>query len=169
MQLDKKLVLISLFFIICLLIPNITYGHSGDKIKKVFINIEIQEDGSALFKEEWYANSFDRYGYTKLFKGIDSSQISNYSVTDEEQNVYELTNDFSLDGKSGAFNNKCGIISNDQGVYLFWGVNRSKDHQYTLTYTVNNFIKEFPDLNIAKGINFEFIDQRNKSTNLYYN
>lgn len=162
MLLNKKVLFLIILFIFCIFFPKITYAHSGDKIKKIDISIEIKEDGSASFKEEWYVNSFGRYGYTKIFKGIETNQILDYSVTDEEQIKYELINNFDKPMEDGSYINKCGIIKNgDNGVFLFWGVDEQKDHQYTLTYTIKDFVKELSDSKLPKGINFDFIDERN--------
>ena len=166
MLINKKVLLIILL-VIFLIIPIKVSAHSGDKIKRVDLQANIKEDGRAQIVEKWYVNSFARYGYTKLMKNIEENDIQNYSVTDEEQNVYNLIDDFTLSGENGEFKNTYGILKNQNETYLFWGVNESGVHEYTLNYEIKNFVKKFERENVEKGINLDFIDNRYKSSNIF--
>ncbi len=168
MLINKKLLLI-IFFLFLLIIPGKVNAHSGDKIKRTDIQVNIKEDGSAKIAEKWYVDSFARYGYTKYMKNVEENEIQNFSVTDEEQNVYNLIDDFSVSGENGEFNNTYGILKNQNDIYLFWGVNESGIHEYTLNYEIKNFVKAFEREKVEKGINLDFIDNRYKSANIFNN
>ena len=161
MHFNKRRLFLIAFFLVFIILPINNYAHSGDKIKRIEIEVNIKEDGSADIKENWHVNSFNRYGYTRRINNIEKEKIIYKSVTDEEQNVYNYIEDFtSSEENQDVLRDKFGILTNNDEVYLFWGVNKSGIHEYTINYEIKEFVKKYPK--IDKGVCLDFIDNNTK-------
>ena len=101
-----------------------------------------------------------RYGYVKLNKNTNMSDIINFQVTDEFGKTYEYVNNYDSSVSKENMKNKCGLIQTEEGTKAYWGVKEDGVHEYTIKYQISNFIKEFKEEGITKGINYDFIDEQ---------
>ena len=140
-------------FMLC---SNCVYGHKGNKIKRIEMQIEVQENGNAKITEVWYMNIFDGYVYYKFYKNVKNNEIQNLTVTDENGFAYQYSDDWNLSDEEKK--DKCGVLYTNDGAAILWGIQSYGAHQYTLNYEVKNFVKNFNDY---KGAKFDFLDEGN--------
>lgn len=152
----KKVVLFFIVFFVLILCSDCVYGHAGNKIKRIEMQIEIQENGDAKITEDWYMNIFDGYVYYKFYKNVKNNEIQNLTVTDENDFTYNYSDDWNLTDEEKK--DKCGVLYTNEGAAILWGIQSYGAHQYTLKYEVKNFVKNFSEY---KGAKFDFIDEGN--------
>ena len=152
----RKVVLFFIIFFMFMLCSNCVYGHKGNKIKRIEMQIEVQENGNAKITEVWYMNIFDGYVYYKFYKNVKNNEIQNLTVTDENGFAYQYSDDWNLSDEEKK--DKCGVLYTNDGAAILWGIQSYGAHQYTLNYEVKNFVKNFNDY---KGAKFDFLDEGN--------
>lgn len=159
---QKNKLLVILIFAVLLFIPKFAFGHdidTGDSVDKIDMTIDLKQSGSAIITEKWTVRSSGRHGYTKLFRGVNVNEIVNFNVSDEKNSSYEYVTNNNISIDSENIKDKYGVVPDQNGATLFWGVLEDGNHEYTLKYQVNNFMKEFKSIGVAKGFRFFFADE----------
>lgn len=165
MQKLKRIFFILTIYFIAAMFFNYLEAHVDDKIEFIEISAEVQDDGCSLITEKWYVNSMERFSYFKFYQGLKPSNIKSFVVIDENGTEYENIGNWDISMANDKKIDKCGINTREDGIELCWGVESDGFHTFTLQYEVTGFVKQFQN---GKGIEFNFIDERNKS-NSYSN
>ncbi len=125
---------------------------SANNVKSIVTDVIINDDGSALFTSTW-TGSFTEG--TENYIPINTSDISvsGFSVSMNGVTFESIPWDISASMEEKAY--KCGINRTSEGVELCWGISGYGENTYTLSYTVDGFIKHYTD---SDGTNFMFVN-----------
>ena len=113
------------------------------QVESVRIDVELQDDGSALVREVWeidVAGSITEWYLGK--ENLGKMDISGLSVSDESGTTYasEGTDwDIERTREEKAF--RCGLVRKSGGYELCWGVGSNGPHTYTVSYTLTGLVK----------------------------
>lgn len=139
------------FSLIITLVISIMFGFnvyaSSNDIKKISMNIYVDELGDAYVTEVWNASlNKGTEGY-KTYGNLGNSVISDYKVTLNDKEYTTLTSwnvSASFDDKAY----KAGINKIDNGVELCFGISKYGNNTYTLKYKISNFVSTTDDSDI---------------------
>lgn len=135
---------------------NINSIHAyNDIINEINIEVNIDNNGDAHFKEVWVTEVGSGTENYKVYNNMGSSKIIDFKVMDEKNKNYTYLNYWDINKSRQEKTNKCGIIERNGNYELCWGVGEFGYRTYTLTYTITNFVEQYTD---NQGINFVFID-----------
>ena len=130
-------------FLILLLCPIFVYA---DHIYNVRLDIYLNQDGSADITETWEAKADSGTEWYKALYNLGNQELSNFTVTmDGKPMTYKNWNvNESLSQKSGYY----GINYVSEGLELCFGKGDMSRHQFTMKYTLSNFITNTSDSQI---------------------
>src|SRR5699024_795424 len=113
-------------------------------IESIEVYVSIHEDGSADITEHRIEHIYDGTERYIVKEELGRSEINNFTVTEGNQ-TYEFIDDRDIDASREEKVFKNGIIATKNGYELAWGIGEYGRHEYTLEYTVTNFIKQLKD------------------------
>lgn len=134
----------------CLLQPVNATSHQFHELS---MEIQLQEDGSAIIQETWdmtVAKGTENY---KVFDNMEGASIADFSVADENGEYQYLTY-WDIDASRSEKQGKCGIVKKENGYELCYGVGEYGHHTYIMTYTIHNFVDQYKD---AQAINYQLV------------
>lgn len=142
----------------CFLVVSIFFSVTGVKannISRIDMDIYIDANGNATVTEVWkaYLNSGTQ-GYKK-YSELGNSSISNFTVSDDSGKKYESLSSWNVNADFNSKAYKSGINKTTDGVELYWGISNYGNRQYTLKYSISNFVKQYTD---TQGIYTNFLD-----------
>ncbi len=150
-----KKIIITITLVVCSLFHiNNIYAYD-DIINEINIEVNIDQNGDAYFKEVWETEVGSGTENYKVYSNMGTSLIKDFQVKDETGKQYEYQSYWDINKSRYEKTDKCGIIDRDGTYELCWGVGEYGQRTYTLTYTITNFIEQYTD---NQGINFMFID-----------
>ena len=152
-------------FLSVLLLSLAAPSFAQSQVDSVKIDVELQDDGSALIRERWVIDVADNITEWYLGKeNLGRMEIRDFMVTDEtgREYVYE-GNDWDIhrsrEGKSG----RCGIVRKSGGCELCWGVGSSGRHTYVASYLLTGLVKGYSD---RDGFNHMFVTPTDNASNV---
>ncbi len=132
-----------LFYLIIasfLFMPNVF----GNEIKKINMDIYINNNGSASIKEVWNVYSDNGTEIYKTYNNVNPSQFKNFKVS---LNDREFTNidswNLNATFKEKAYKSGINIIKD--GLELCFGISEYGSHDYIFEYTIDDFIVNLTD------------------------
>lgn len=130
-----------LFFLVNLLFVTNVYAND---IKKITMDIYIDNNGTAYIKEKWLTSLKSGTEGYKTFEHIGYSEIQDYKVT---MNGKEFTtlDKWDVDASFNEKKYKAGIRALDDGVELCFGISDYGMNTYNLEYTITNFVVSTKD------------------------
>lgn len=130
-----------LFLIVCILNLQIVYAND---IKKITMDIFVDNNGNAHVIEEWTANlNSGTEGY-KPYYNLGDSEITNYKVS--LNNKYFTTIPYwNVDASFNEKSYKAGLNSIDNGYELCFGISNYGINTYKMEYTITNFVSKTAD------------------------
>lgn len=135
----KKFVL-SIFLIFSFII-----NVDADSINSIEMDIYIDNEGNANITEIWDANiSNGTEGY-KPYYNLGKSEIKNFTVTDEKNNLYKFISNWNVNGPFSDKSYRNGINYINNGNELCWGISEYGNRIYTLKYQITNFVADLID------------------------
>lgn len=125
-----------LFFLLILLLPISVLASNN--IYSIDMDIYIDESGNASIKEIWKVKGQNGSEWYKVINNLGNSSISNFKVSmDDKPLTYKNWNiDESLSQKKGFY----GINYTSSSQELCFGKYDFKDHVFTLTYDISNYV-----------------------------
>lgn len=143
----KRYIKTIFFLILILILFSITFPTYAytDILEEVNIDITIDDNGNANVTEVWITEVASGTENYKPYSDLQTSNIINFSVTDETGVEYTYINIWNIDASRTEKKDKCGINKTTDGIELCWGVGDYGKHTYTLKYTITNFIQEYED------------------------
>ena len=150
----KKKIMLFLFM---MLVPIL--GVKADTIKKIDMRINILEDGSAEIKEVWNVKASSGSEWYKQMYNLGEMKLSNYKVLmDGKELTYKTWNvNENLSQKAGYY----GINYVSEGIELCFGKSDMKEHTFTLTYTLSNFVFNTEDSQVVYVTLFPEVTMQN--------
>jgi uncharacterized membrane protein YgcG len=118
------------------------------------LHVELHEDGSGTITQTRQMNLDEGTEMYIVLDNLEGATLSNYSVTDfgepfTFQDGWDL--DWSREEKAG----KYGIIETDEGYELTWGIGEYGPHEYVVTYTLSDLVRQLED---GQSLNYNFFD-----------
>ncbi len=147
----KKGLLLSLMMMVVPL--SIAAQHT---LHDLTVNVELTDKGHATITEVRQMTVSDEgtEGYI-VIGNLNDSRIVSMQVTDETGTKYVTEpDDWDVDRSRAEKANRCGIHSTGSGYELCWGLGKSGERTYTITYAISNLVKAYTD---ADGFNFMFV------------
>lgn len=139
-------------FLLLLAVPSLAQSQ----VDSVRIDVELQDDGSAIIHERWVIDVAGDITEWYLGKeNLGRMEIRDFSVTDESGREYvsEGTRwDIHRSRESKA--QRCGIVPKGDGCELCWGVGSSGKHTYVASYLLTGLVKGYSD---RDGFNHMFV------------
>lgn len=120
---------------------------ASNSIKKLDINVYINEDASADITETW--NMYVSEG-TEVYKpmsnsNMGASELSNFRVYENGTQFLDLGNFWNVNGTLSSKKYKSGINVTSNGFELCWGMGSYGNHTYTIKYHITNFVQNVED------------------------
>lgn len=135
-------------------------AFAENHLSKIDVSVMLQNDGSALITQVWQG-AFDEKTENYIgIKNIGDSEITDFTVSDQN-GKYETLDEWSIDASFQEKARKCGVIRDDSGYELCWGISNYGANTYTFSYKMTNLVRSYND---ADGFNFMFV---NRGMNLY--
>lgn len=150
---------ISAFLILLFLIGGITIFANELYLENLEINVFINPDGSARVTELRSAEINQGTENFIVIENLGKSKIKDFVVYENGQ-AYQYIDKWDLDASQEEKSGKNSIISTSTGYELSWGIGEYGRHDYTLEYTITDFVKELTD---AQMVFWKFV---NPDTNL---
>lgn len=126
-----------LLFLFVLLIPSFVLA---DEVYKIDMKVNILKDGTANITEVWdvMADDEDTSEWYKQMDQLGNSEVKNFEVLMDGKELKEKSWDIgeTREGKAGYY----GINYTSDGIELCFGSVDDERHQFTLNYTITNFI-----------------------------
>ena len=131
-----------LMFLLCLMFSiNIVYAND---IKKITMDIYVDNNGYAHVTEEWTATlSSGTEGY-KPYYNLGNSEITNYKVS-LNNTYYQTLSYWDIDASFQEKSYKAGINPIDNGYELCFGISEYGTNTYKMEYTITNFVSKTED------------------------
>ena len=140
---NKKL---KIFFLTIFAFVLLTLFNSADanSIDSISMDIYVDDNGNASVTEVWKCNVTQGTEVYHPYYNLGNSFISNLSVSDGQTDyTYQSYWNTSDNLSSKAY--KCGINQISNGIELCWGISNYGSHNYTVKYTISNFVSELTD------------------------
>lgn len=138
--------LLSLVFILLLTSFSRVYAQDH-RLESLDIDVLIHSDGSATITERRLANLIEGTENYIVIENMGDSEIHSFTVM-EDGVSYDYVEDWNINASREEKTFKNGIIETSAGYELAWGIGEYGYHDYTLKYTVTNFIKQLNDSQI---------------------
>lgn len=124
-----------LFTILLFLIP---LSVKADRIYNIDMKIYIEKDGTAKITEVWNVKASSGSEWYKQLNNLGNSTLSNFKVSMDGKALSQKTWDVdeSLSEKAGYY----GVNYTSEGLELCFGKSDYRNHTFTLTYTLSNYI-----------------------------
>lgn len=138
---------IILFFI--LLISIVYPGNTveANSIEELFISVEIQEDGSAIFRDQRVINADQGTEHYISLGNLGDSEILDFKVYDENGKELEKVDNWDIDASLEEKSGKYGINRNGNEIELCYGIGKYGTVNFTAEYKITNFIRNLEDGN----------------------
>ncbi len=118
--------------------------------------IELQEGGSGIITETRQMYLTEDTEIYIVMENLGGSEVTDFHVSDfGEPLTYEPNWDIdaSREEKAG----KYGIVETSNGQELSWGIGEYGEHEYTVTYTITDMVRQLED---GQGMNWRLFDGR---------
>jgi len=130
-----------IFLIACLLFTTNVYAND---IKKITMDIYVDNNGNAHVKEEWTASLKSGTEGYKPYYNLGTSEITNYKVSMNGTNFTTLGY-WDVDASFNEKKYKAGINSIDGGFELCFGITNYGTNTYKMEYTITDFVVSTKD------------------------
>ena len=114
-------IIILTFIMISVLFVN---KANANQIASIIIDVFIEDDGDTLFTETWDAELLSGTEGFRPYTNLGKSEISNFSVSDSNGNVYTEAKPWNVSGTFADKAYKYGINPISDGVELCWGISK---------------------------------------------
>src|SRR5690625_1672046 len=142
----KKRIVIIILFVFHHLVQffNIEEVATKDKLEEQYIHVFINEDGSARITEKRVAYLAEGTENYIVIGNLGESTILDFVVS-ENGKTYQYTHNWDINASQNEKTFKNGLIETNDGYELCWGIGEYGKHEYTIEYTITNFIKQLQD------------------------
>lgn len=144
----KRLFIISLVFLFAFNLFQLKEVKAAThELEDLHIQVELNEDGSALIKENRKATLSEGTENYIVISNLGESTIKDFTVK-EDGTTYDYVENWDIDATQEEKAFKNGIIQDGDHYELSWGIGEYGEHEYELEYTVTDFIKQLDDSQI---------------------
>ena len=111
-------------------------------INDINIDVNVLENGNAVVNETWNVYTDSGTEVYRTYGNLSGYNITNFNVTDDKNNKYEVLNDWNV---SASFNDKkykSGMRYDSNQLELCWGISEYGNKKYVLSYTIEKLVKQ---------------------------
>ena len=141
----KKIVKIFLILIFAIIVFSTQNSVQANSIREIYMSIEIDSNGNAHVTEIWKCNVTEGTEVYHPYYNLGKSEIKDLMVSDGISTYYTTLPYWDTYGTLSSKANKCGINKIEDGVEICWGISNYGLHEYTVSYTITNFVSELTD------------------------
>ena len=141
----KKTVKIFLIFVFALIIFSLGDNVQANSIREIYMSIDIDSNGDARITETWKCYVTEGTEVYHPYYNLGNSEIKDLVVSDGISTYYTTLPYWNTSGTLDSKANKCGINKISDGVEICWGISNYGSHEYTVRYTITNFVSELTD------------------------
>lgn len=117
---------------------------STHELEELDIHVFIEEDGSANITEKRVATLSEGTENYIVIGYLGESTITDFSVY-EDGKMYDYVEDWDVNWTKEEKKFKNGMIEENKHDELVWGIGEYGKHEYELSYTITDFIKQLED------------------------
>ncbi len=132
-------------------------------INEISIDVFVEDDGSATFKETWDMSVYEGTEVYKVFNNMSNRQLTLLSVTDDFGNTYKNRGAWDVNLSFSQKKNTSGLVDTGDGYELCFGIGEYGDRVYTFEYKIDRFIEQYVEG--TQGINYAFMSDMGLSIN----
>ncbi|HLQ98328.1 MAG TPA: DUF2207 domain-containing protein [Candidatus Dormibacteraeota bacterium] len=143
----RTTIIIFLMFLLLFQFFNIEEVAAKDTLEEQYIHVFINEDGSARITEKRVAYLTEGTENYIVIGNLGNSTILDF-VVNENGKTYQYTHNWDINASQDEKAFKNGLIKTEDGYELSWGIGEYGWHEYTIEYTITNFIKQLEDSQI---------------------
>lgn len=141
----NKLLIILLLSLISL-VSATAFSYAAEEISSIEVNVELQEDGSAHVTQVWTVNTEQGTEFYIPMSNMGDMELLDFKVFDETGKEFTYVENWDINGSLSQKAYKNGINYVDGNTFeLCWGKGSYGAHTYTLSYTLTNMVKSYPD------------------------
>lgn len=124
-------------------------------ITSIDITGVLRTDGSCDITEVWEID--DVYKGTEYYialHDLKDMSVTDLTVTDDSGTIYETLDEWVIKASFEEKTHKCGLLKKNEGYEICWGISQMGSRTYTISYRLNNLVKEYSD---QAGFYYRFI------------
>lgn len=140
----KRVLKIVFIFLISFVVLGLSKSVKANSISKISMDIYINHTGDATVTEVWSCNTSEGTEVYHPYYNLGNSEIKNLTV-EESGKQYTTLSSWNTSGSLSSKAYKCGINKISNGVELCWGISKYGKHEYTVQYTITNFVSALQD------------------------
>src|SRR5699024_2649082 len=144
MRLQKTFIISVLLFLFTSIFFLEEVYASTHELEALDIHVFIEEDGSANITEKRVATLSEGTENFIVIGNLGKSIITDFSVY-EDGKMYDFVEDWDVNWSKEQKTFKNGVIEGKEHYELVWGIGEYGKHEYELSYTVTDFIKQLED------------------------
>lgn len=137
----NKILYLIILMLTIVVFPIKTYAT---ELNNVDINVELQDNGDAVITSKWNYYDDDKTEHYIIIEDLEDSEIKDYSVLFNGKPM-EYEEDWDVDGSFEEKAGKYGIVKTGKGYELCYGKTEYANNEFTVKYTITNYIKELKD------------------------
>lgn len=146
-----------LLWMILLLCATMMSVFASEEIRSIDIDVVLNDDGSAKITQVWDISTHKGTEFYIPMTRMGDMEIIDFKVSDETGKEFTFVENWDTSASIDEKAYKNGFNPTDEGFELCWGKGSYGDHRYTITYTMTNLVKSYPD---ADGFNTRFVNDK---------
>lgn len=135
----KRICLILFTLLLCM--STVVHANTVEQLK---IDVFIDCSGDASVTENWKYRSSQNTEMYHAYKNLADSKIIDLNVW-RDGIGYETISAWNINGSFESKKDKCGIYYGDGTTEICWGIGEYGTHDYKVTYTITDFVKQLSD------------------------
>lgn len=140
--LKKSILLLAVTLMMQGIISPVYDVYAASSIDRIDIEVTVNEDGSAHFKETWNATVENGTEASKSLIQLNGAEISNFKVTNELGKEYTVSNTWDSSKSRIDKYTSAGLqVKMNGDTTLYWGLGDYGSRAYILEYDVSNFVE----------------------------
>src|SRR5690625_1125780 len=151
----SMLFFVATFFFMSVVTPNTQVF--ANEMSAIEYEIELLRDGSGIiteYREMYLTRDTEIY---IILDHLEGSEVIDFHVSDFGEPLnYEP--DWNIDASREEKAGKYGIVETSNGYELCWGIGEYGEHEYMVTYTITDLVRQLKD---GQSMNWQFFDGAN--------
>ncbi len=136
---------INYFLALIIMFFTLSFSVRANSISKISMDIYLDNNGDAKITEVWNAKLNEGTEGYHPYYNMGNSTISDFSVKDDNGNVYTYIDKWNIKASFDTKKYKNGIYKSGDEVDICWGISEYGTRTYTLSYTIKNAIYNTSD------------------------
>lgn len=154
---NKKTSILTLILAILVFIFPINLANADNDIQNIDIKVELYPDGSAKFIDHRIFQADSGTEHFLSFGNLGNIQLEDYRVYDENGNELQKVEFWNVNGSLEDKAGKYGLNHTSDGFEICFGIGQLGRREFTIEYTLSNFVFNTTDGNQA--IYWKFLNE----------